>query len=409
MRSFFLLWGMRVAPRIATRLIMHILHIYKDYYPVLGGIENNMKALVEGLAGRGHRVTVLVTNTTPHDEVWHERSQTVIKAGRLLHLASTPLSARMLLHARRLTGVDVVHLHFPYPPGDLAALAIPNRPPLVITYHSDIVRQQLLLRVYGPLLHRTLDRAARIVATSPAYIASSPWLRPRAACCAVVPLSVDPDRFAAPDAAAVAALRARYGGKAGASVGFSQRVPLLLFVGRLRYYKGLHILLEALAQLQTKAQLLIVGSGPERHRLQAQAHAAGLAERVHFLDDVSDADLPVVYAAADVFVLPSHLRAEAFGIVQLEAQAAGLPIVCTELGTGTSFITRHGVTGFVVPPADPRALARALDVLLANPALAQQMGLAGRARAVQEFSHTRMVERMERVYQATVQSAKREA
>lgn len=105
-----------------------------------------------------------------------------------------------------------------------------------------------------------------------------------------------------------------------------------------------------------------------------------------------------MYHAADVFVLPSHLRAEAFGIVQLEAQAAGLPIVCTELGTGTSYITQHGETGFVVPPANPAALAQALNVLLANPELARHMGAAGRRRAMQEFSHQRLVERMEQVY-----------
>jgi rhamnosyl/mannosyltransferase len=113
---------------------------------------------------------------------------------------------------------------------------------------------------------------------------------------------------------------------------------------------------------------------------------------------VSDAELPAVYHAADVFVLPSHLRAEAFGIVQLEAQAAGLPVVCTELGTGTSYITHHGITGFVVPPADPPALARALDVLLANPALAQQMGAQGKARAYAEFSHERMLQRYLELY-----------
>jgi rhamnosyl/mannosyltransferase len=126
--------------------------------------------------------------------------------------------------------------------------------------------------------------------------------------------------------------------------------------------------------------------------------AAGLGERVHFLGEVDDAQLPACYHAADAFVLPSHLRSEAFGIVQLEAQSAGLPIVCTELGTGTSHVTQHGVTGLVVPPANPPALARALDLLLANPALARCMGASARARVVREFSHARMLERMEAVY-----------
>jgi rhamnosyl/mannosyltransferase len=202
----------------------------------------------------------------------------------------------------------------------------------------------------------------------------------------VVPYGIDLSRFAVPDAAAVAALRQRYG------------EPLLLFVGRLRYYKGLHFLLAALPLLRRPAHLLLVGIGPEEQRLRALVQALGLDDRVHFLGEVSDAELPAVYRAADVFVLPSHLRAEAFGIVQLEAQAAGLPVVCTELGTGTSYVTQHGITGLVVPPADPPALARALDVLLANPTLARQMGAQGQARAHAEFSHERMLQRYLEVY-----------
>lgn len=372
---------------------MHILHIYKDYYPVLGGIENSVKVLAEGLTQHGHRVTVLVTNTNARDVVLQDDQLTIIKAGRDIHFSSTPISARMFRYAHQLSDVTLVHLHFPYPPGDLAALLVPNHPPLVVSYHSDIVRQRTLLRIYGPLLRQTLRRATRILPTSPAYSESSPWLRPHANRCTVVPLSVDPARFAAPAASTAANLRVRYGGH-------PHPVPLLLFVGRLRYYKGLHILLEALAQMRVEARLLIVGVGPEQQRLHAQARHLVLTQRVHFLGEVSDANLPAVYGAADVFVLPSHLRAEAFGIVQLEAQAAGLPVVCTELGTGTSYVTQHGVTGFVVPPANPHALAQSLDVLLANPNLARQMGAAGRTRVVQEFSHARLIERVEQVYQS---------
>lgn len=365
---------------------MHILHIYKDYYPVLGGIENYLRVLAEGLAARGHQVTVLVSNTGRRGETLCRPGLTVHKTGRLLHLASTPLSPALLWRAARMQGVDLVHLQFPYPPADLAALAVPGRPPLLLTYHSDIVRQQGLLRLYGPLLRHTLGRAARIIATSPQYIASSPFLRRHADRCVVIPLSVDLDRFAHPDAARVAHLRAAYPG------------PLLLFVGRLRYYKGLHYLLQALPLLRSAARLLLVGQGPEAPHLHKLAAQLGIRDRVVFLGDVGDAALPALYHAADVFVLPSHLRSEAFGIVQVEAQAAGLPIVCCELGTGTSYVTQHGRTGLVVPPADPPALARAIDLLLANPELARRMAMAGRARAEAEFSQQRMIERTEQLY-----------
>src|SRR6266511_4782536 len=233
---------------------MHILQIYKDYFPVLGGIENHLRDLSEGLAARGHHVTVLVTSLDGCTAVERPRpGLTVIKAARALHLASTPLSPAMLRLARQQRP-DVVHLHFPYPPGDLAALAMHEREPLVVTYHSDIVRQRALLRAYRPLLELTLRRAARILPTSPNYVVSSPFLRRHGAKCAVVPLGIDADRFARADPRRVAAIRARYD------------APLALFVGRLRYYKGLHILLDAMPSV--RGELLIGGGGPEREGLE---------------------------------------------------------------------------------------------------------------------------------------------
>ncbi|NJP06041.1 MAG: glycosyltransferase [Chloroflexaceae bacterium] len=364
---------------------MHILQIYKDYYPVLGGIENDVRAMAEGLVARGHRVTVLVTSTTAHTEREQHGPLTIIKTARWLHLASTPLSPAMVHAARQLRDVDLVILYFPYPPGDLAAMAVPGQPPLVVRYHSDIVRQRWLLKAYGPLLQHTLDHAQCILPNSESLIATSPWLAPRAERCTVLPLSVDLERFAHPDPQQINAIRQHYG------------QPLLLFVGRLRYYKGLPFLLAAMAHLPEEVQLLIVGSGPEEPALRSQVQAAGLGQRVHLVGEVDDMHLPAFYAAADIFVLPSHVRAEAFGIVMIEAQAAGLPLVCTELGTGTSYVNQHGQTGFVVPPANSLALARALQVLLHNPNLARAMGQRGMERANTHFSKPAVVQRLEQI------------
>jgi glycosyltransferase involved in cell wall biosynthesis len=363
---------------------MHILQIYKDYVPVLGGIENHIRDLAEALAARGHHVTVLVTSLDRRTIIEHPyRGLTLIKAARALHLASTPLSLVMPRIARDLRP-DVVHLHFPYPPGDLAAMALPGRPPLVVTYHSDIVRQRALLRAYRPLMELTLRRAARILPTSPNYLVSSPFLRRHAARCAVVPLGIDAERFARADPRRIAATRARYD------------APLLLFVGRLRYYKGLHVLLDAMPSV--RGELLIGGGGPERERLESQAARLGIAAHVHFLGDIPDDDLPALFRSADVFVMPAHLRAEALGLAQIEALASGLPCVSTELGTGTSFANRHGETGLVVPPGDPPALAAALNTLLADPDLRRRFGAAGRARVAALFTRAHMVDSIEAIY-----------
>jgi rhamnosyl/mannosyltransferase len=180
----------------------------------------------------------------------------------------------------------------------------------------------------------------------------------------------------------------------------SAALPLVLFVGRLRYYKGLHVLIDAMPAV--RGCLLIGGSGPERERLAAQAARLGVADRVQFLGDVPDADLPALLHAADVFVLPAHLRAEALGLAQIEALAAGLPCVSTELGTGTSFANHHRETGLVVPPGDPAALAEALGALLADPQLRARYGAGGRRRVESLFTRERMLDEVERVYREVI-------
>lgn len=369
---------------------MHIVHIYKDYYPVLGGIENHIRDLSEGLITKGHRVTVLVTNTSSQTEIEYPRpGLTVIKAARTLHLASTPLSIAMLLWSWQLHP-DLVHLHFPYPPGDVIYHILPQHVPLIITYHSDIVRQRNLLRIYRPLLHWTLSRATRIIATSPNYVTSSPFLRRYSAKCTIIPLGIDTTRFAKADEQQVKAWQSH------------QERPVVLFVGRLRYYKGLHILLDAMPHID--ADLLIAGSGPEQERLVQQTKALGITSRVRFLGDIADDELPALYHAADVFVLPAHLRSEALGIAQIEALASGVPCVSTELGTGTSYVNRHNETGFVVPPADPLALAQAINKLLSNADLRHRFGAVGRQRTHTLFSHERMLHDVDRLYIETVVS-----
>ncbi len=364
---------------------MRLLLLYKDYPPVMGGIENHLRLLAEGLAARGHAVTVLVSGVARRTDVAEEGGVRVIRAGRLATLASTPLSPalpRLLTH----TQPDIIHLHHPFPPGDLALLLAARRAPLVVTYHSDIVRQRRLARALAPLFRRTLRHAARIIASSPAYIRSSPLLAPLASRCRVVPFGVPLERFGTADPQQVAALRTRLPG------------PLVLFVGRLRYYKGADRLVRAMAHVPARAVFVGGDASVRRADLEALATRLGIEERVHFVGEQPEDSLRAWYHAADVFALPAVERSEAFGIVQVEAQAAGLPVVTTEVGTGTSYVTLHGRTGFVVPPDDVPALARALRVLIANPDLAQALGAAGRARAAREFSLERMLDRIEDVY-----------
>ena len=360
---------------------MKILHVYKDYFPILGGIENYMKVLAETAAREGHQVIASVCNTKAGTIVEDLNDVKVIKSGRLATLASMPISFGQPLAVLRLKP-DVVHVHSPYPLGELSAWLFKAKVPLVITHHSDVVRQKGWLQLYGPLLRRVLQRADRILPTSPRYIETSPWLGPVKDKCTVVPLGIDHQRFTPPPAP--------FDGP-----------PTLIFVGRLRYYKGLDTLLHAMVELPD-VQLNVVGIGPMEQEWKALTESLGIQEQVHFLGEVSDEDLPKQYHQATMFVLPSNARSEAFGMVLLEAMASGLPCVSTELGTGTSWVVQHGVTGQVVPAKAPAAMAKAIRAMLSDPAQLAEMGQAGRQRVEEEFTYQRMNERVMAVYQDLV-------
>lgn len=360
---------------------MKVLHVYKDYPPVFGGIENHVRLLAEGQARAGVEVTVLVT-TGGRSSDRIENGVRVIRSRRWLALASTPIGPGVPAGMLRLDS-DLHHIHMPYPPAEVAELLC--RPKACIaTYHSDIVRQRILGRIHRPMQARLLARVDRILVDSPPYLASSSMLAPVASKCTVVPLGIDPAPFLSRDDGRVAALRGRTDG------------PLVLFVGRLRYYKGVATLIRAIEDVD--ATLLIVGRGPMERRWRRLASASPASGRIRFLGSLDEGELAAHYQAADVAVLPSHLRSEAFGLVLVEAMTAGTPVISTELGTGTSFVNRHGETGFVVPPGDPLALAAALRELLANPELRRRFGDAARRRALECFQADRMIRETVEIY-----------
>jgi glycosyltransferase involved in cell wall biosynthesis len=364
---------------------MKILHIYKDYHPIVGGIENHIRWLAEAQAQRGHEVTVLVTSRDRRTTWSIENGVRVIRGARLAHVASTPLSLSLPLLLRRQRP-DIAHLHYPYPPGELSQLLLGRSRRTIITYHSDVVRQQRGLRLYGPMQDRVFRQADVILPTSLQYANSSSFLRRWLGKCRIIPLGIPLERFLGPaDERRTADIRGSIG------------TPLLLFVGALRYYKGLQHLIEALCRVP-HAHLVIVGDGPMRQEWMTAASNAGMRDRVHFVGPVDDQSLPAYYLACDLFVLPSTLRAEAFGTSLVEAMASGRAVVSTELGTGTSYVNLHGQTGLVVPPGDPGALADAINHLLSDGALRETMGHAARVRALAEFGLELMVERVLAVY-----------
>jgi glycosyltransferase involved in cell wall biosynthesis len=380
---------------------MQILHIYKDYPPVLGGIENHVRLLAEAQAGRGHSVTVLVTNPAESRAfggagrrtiVSQEGGVQVVRAARLGTIVSTPLSLALPQQLSRLRP-DVVHLHFPYPVGEVSQWLLRRGRATVLTYHSDVVRQRSIMRFYRSVLVRVLAWVDAIIVGSPPMLTSS-YLQTYRDKLRLIPYGIPLDRFRKdPTAEALARLRSLYGDVFNRHE--TPRECFLLFVGRLRYYKGLDTLIRALPGIP--ARLLVVGVGPMEQEWKTLAADTGAGDKITWLGEVSDADLPAFYHAADIFVLPASHSSEAFGLVQVEAMAAGLPVVCTELGTGTSYVNQNEVTGLVVPPLDAGALRDAINRLIMDPGLRASMGEAARVRA-SEFDLDRMVESVLSLY-----------
>jgi rhamnosyl/mannosyltransferase len=354
---------------------VRVVHVYKDVYPVQGGMENYMLGLCKRLREtQGVDAQILATSRGRRTERTTIQGVPTVKAARLGAAASTPLSV-MLAPLLRDMAPDIVHLHVPYPVGELSYLLATPDTPMVMTYQSDVVRQKKLMLAYGPFMELALRKARVIMATSPQYKASSRWLRRHRARTRIVPLGIDQGRFRHPDEATLARaarLRARYG-------------PNIIHShGVFRYYKGLRYLVEAMQSLP-QANLLLTGAGPEEEALRAQVAEAGLEGRVHFAGAVSDEELPSYYRAADIYALPAVARSEAFGLSMVEAQASGLPCISTELGTGTSYVNLDGVSGLVVPPCDAAALAAAARRLLADEALRRDLGRRAQERAAQLF------------------------
>lgn len=366
--------------------VMRVLHVYKDYYPpVHGGIEVTINEMIRVTRPACREVQVLVANRELRTEVAEADGVRVTKVFDLGRLRSSPLAPTFPLWLRRCAeGMDILHFHLPNPLAAVSYLLAKPSGKLIVHYHSDIVRQALLLRLYRPWLERFLDRADRIIATSPNYIRSSPFLAPRAAKCTPIPFGVDLKKFErTPEVEQEAErIRRQYGER------------LVLFIGKIRYYKGLQFLIEAMREVD--AHLLVIGDGPLLGSFLRQRESLPYGQRLSFLGQVPSV-VPYYYASR-VFCLPSFLRSEAFGVVQIEAAACGLPIVNTRIDSGVPFVSPDGVSGLTVEPRSPKALAEALNRLLSDEALRERLGRQARQRAQEEFSIERMGERILKVY-----------
>jgi glycosyltransferase involved in cell wall biosynthesis len=362
------------------RAKVRILHVGKFYPPEHGGMESHVHELVSELRDCVDQ-SVVVASKTRQSSYESVDGIPVTRLGALLDFCGAPVCPSMV-KAIRSANADILHIHLPNPIAVMAYLASGFSGRLIFTYHSDIVRQKLLGSAFSSILHRALNKSDAIIATSDNYLKTSHVLSAHLDRCHVIPLGIPLERFRYPDPHIVDWIRNQYG------------PSIVVALGRLVRYKGFDDLLRAMTKVD--GHLLLIGNGPLREELEALSRSLGIHDRVTILSGV--ADVVPYYHAADVFVLPSINRSEAFGLVQLEAMACGKPVINTALNSGVPFVSRNEETGLTVPPSDPDALAGAITRLLRDPDLRTRLGTAAKLRAQTEFNVETMARRTLSLY-----------
>ncbi len=351
----------------------NVLHVYKTCMPAsYGGVESFIDTLCKADSVLGVRNTVLTLHPTPAKHPIEMDGYTVHQAKQNLFVASTGFSLPAFGKFKKLASqADIIHYHFPNPFADLLHMLCPPEKPCIVTYHSDIIKQKHLLHMYRPLKRCFLNSVDHIIATSPNYFVSSDVLQQYADKLSVIPIGIDHRPYMAVDPERLNYWRSRL------------QAPFFLFVGALRYYKGLDIALDAIAG--TNIRVAIAGINGIEEELKARAASLHL-DNVYFLGFVDEKDKVALLHLCHGFIFPSSLRSEAFGISLLEAAAVGKPMISCEIGTGTTFVNVANETGLVIKPGSPGALREAMQYLLDNPDTASKMGDNAKKRSRELFT-----------------------
>jgi glycosyltransferase involved in cell wall biosynthesis len=340
---------------------MRILQTVKYYEPSRGGMESVVKDIVHGVCSAHKEVEFTVYSnhhipTISKDIRLLDRIK-VIKERTPFVFRSQPLNMIYWNLKTIIRENDIIHHHYPFPNMELALLrnkALLNDKKLIITWHANIKnsRWSFIQKYYNPIIRKLLDRADHVIVTSPQLLEASDILGDYRDKVSVIPLSFSTSS-----------------GKhdqVGKKLDFNRRKSIL-FVGKLRSYKGVNYLIKAIVGLDV--DLKIVGTGEEELNLKKQVEELNLSSHVQFLKDVNDQQLQSLYKSADLFVLPSINEAEAFGVVQLEAMSNGLPVINTNLKSGVPFVSLHEITGITVEPQDAPAISRAIQKILSDDVL----------------------------------------
>lgn len=373
---------------------MKILQLGK-FYPPLGGVEKLMVLLVNGLSEKGITCDMLCTNAKvglDKKVININNCAKIYCTKALMKKFATMISPTMISELRHIcNNYDLIHVHHPDPMAALALFLSGYKGKVVLHWHSDIMKQKHLLKMYRPLQNWLTHRADLIVGTSPVYIKESPDLHNVLSKCTYLPIGVSPMKG---DAKKVLAIRDRFKGK-----------KIIFSLGRLVHYKGFRYLIEAAQYLPDDYVVIIGGSGALRDSLLEEIQELGLSGKVILLGRVPDGDLPSYFEACDLFCLSSIQKTEAFAIVQVEAFSCGKPVVATNIpGSGVSWVNANGVSGLNVPIEDGKALADAITKILSSPVLYKKFSEGARKRYEDVFTEQMMVDKCLEIYKQVLKN-----
>ena len=364
-----------------------VLQVNKLYYPEIGGIEKTLQQLAEGLNDKTD-MKVLVCQKKGKGCQETINGVKVYRAGSMGVIASVPISFSFIWKFRQLAkDRDVVHLHMPFPLGDLACLLSGYKGKVVVYWHSDVVKQKRWMYLYKPIMKMFLKRVDLVLVGAVGIAKGSNYLTPYMQKCKVIPFAVE-DKIL------------EDGKRYLLERGYDRKHEVLrfLFVGRLVYYKGCSVLLEAFSSINAKAQLIMIGSGEQDKELRERSKQLKISDKVLFAGNVSPEEMKNYFEEADVFVLPSTERSEAFALVQLEAMSYGLPVINTNLPSGVPEVSIHMKTGLTVEPSQVKPLIEAMEWMAEHWEQRIDMGIAARERVEMYYTQTKMISNVQKAY-----------
>jgi glycosyltransferase involved in cell wall biosynthesis len=370
---------------------MKIAQVAPYFYPHIGGVETHVYNLAKGLLKEGHEVTVYTSQVKGSKENEIYEGINIKRAKPLTTIFTTPVTPKLkqrILHDKH----DIIHAHYPPPLAShyAAKASKKNKTPFILTYHCDLV----LPKFYGSALtsfyrsslgRRTLKITKEVIVTTKTYAATSRdlWnIKP-----IVIPNAIDPSKFNPKGVGDY--VRKKHD---------LNDSKMILYVGRLKYHKGLEYLIESAQYTEADVKYVLVGGGEFKQRLKSLTNEKKLNDRIIFAGEVANSELPQYYSACDIFVLPSVSRLEAFGIVGLEAMASAKPVIISDI-PGVREVIEEGVCGLLSEPMNPKDLGSKITQLLSDPGLMRKMGEAGRKKVLEEFTWDKVVLQTEKAYE----------